>query len=209
MTGTVYYLRTTDAPQTGQRKGDVPDLQSLSNAYISDTREQLPPFEELFNLQEQDSKKQSSGGGIGGFFGKGANTMHDCTAKVNIFVYTIFPHCTSQLFGGGDKKSAPKSVPDTIEQVDFGFSSSIGAAASNRELLDTKKLDGLNSSGGRNQRNAVPQRPAFGQRANTDAAAAGGRPMCKKKPPSAAAANSDKLGTSFSGTAAKSAAGRK
>eukprot|EP00953_Heterococcus_sp_UTEX-ZZ885_P000815 961-Heterococcus_DN1.PRE.2 len=33
--------------------------------------------------------------------------------------------------------------------------------------------------------------------------------QCKKKPPSAAAANSDKLGTSSSGTAANSAAGRK
>jgi hypothetical protein len=42
----------------------------VAAAYNSDTRAHLPPIEQLFNLQEQDSKKQNSGGGIGGFFGK-------------------------------------------------------------------------------------------------------------------------------------------
>jgi hypothetical protein len=97
--------------------------------------------------------------------------------KSNSLHAFILSHCCSQLFGGGGGKRKEQPATDSSEQFDFGFSSSLGAAASNREQLDTEKLDGLrtSSNSGRNQRNAVPQRPAFGQRANTDAAAAGGR----------------------------------
>jgi hypothetical protein len=103
--------------------------------------------------------------------------MRDYAFEVITLACVIISHCCLQLFGGGDKRKEPVPVTDSSEQFDYGFSSSIGAAASDREQLDTDKSQelGSSSSGGRKQRNAVPQRPTFGQRANTAAVAAGGR----------------------------------